>query len=116
MGCSCLIIYRRTALSLFERAYQKLLSGEHPPTGRQGDQEMIYFAWREAPFLRLLMLPEEYYCFWNGLGRFWVNAHKTYSCWALHGHGYTAAKLLALQDETPPQEIVQIPTAATQDR
>lgn len=115
MGCSCLVIYRRTAVKLYERAYQKLLSGEHPPVGRQGDQEMIYFAWREAPTVRLLMLPEEYYCFWNGLSRYWVNAHKTYTCWTLHGHGYTAAKLFALQDDTPPRESDDIPTAATHD-
>lgn len=62
---------------------------------------MIYFAWRERPELRFFLLPEEYFCFWNGLTRKWLNAHKAYECWALHGHSYDQ-RVLSLQDTQPP--------------
>ena len=142
MGCSALILFRRNATSLFVSALDKLLSGEHPPVARAGDQEcvtppppippppppsafdapfpsysppfpspspplpssphrMIYFAWRERPELRFFLLPEEYFCFWNGLTRKWLNAHKAYECWALHGHSYDQ-RVLSLQDTQPP--------------
>jgi hypothetical protein len=39
MGCSSLILFRRNMTSLFVSALDKLLSGEHPPVARAGDQE-----------------------------------------------------------------------------
>ena len=40
------------------------LAAKRHPTVRQGDQEMLWFEWQDAlaDRLRLMILPEEYYC------------------------------------------------------
>jgi len=60
-------MFRYTKSALVESwllgAAQRLIDNRHPAV-RQGDQEMLWFEWQEAlaDRLRLLILPEEYYC------------------------------------------------------
>lgn len=99
MGCSALIAYSRKAFGLLDKAYELILNNTHPEVGRQSDQEMLYFAWREhVPSIRFLLLPEEFYCFWNGLNNEWKDAHMTYKCWAVHDHGLNK-RVLDLQED-----------------
>ena len=82
--CGCMIAYRRNAAttSLFRGAMSQMLAVTRPEYCfdrsrygrplhkrdcrrlRQGDQEYIYWEWTRAadPALRMLVLPEEYYC------------------------------------------------------
>ena len=63
--CSCLIAFHNipTVRALWMGAAIRLLEGRHPQV-RQGDQEMIMFEWatQNVTQLRMLVLPEEYYC------------------------------------------------------
>ena len=62
--CTCMIYYRNRpeVIDLFLGAALRLARAVHPHV-QQRDQEMIWFEWVEArPQLRLLILPEEYYC------------------------------------------------------
>jgi len=102
MGCSCVMVYRRceATLQLFERASALLREGSRQGV-RQSDQEMLYLAWREAPQrLRVLLLPEEFYCFSNNGSSEWQSAHRTYACWAAHDH--SARNRLSLVKELKP--------------
>jgi hypothetical protein len=101
MGCSALIAYSRNAFGLLDKAYELILNNTHPEGRRQSDQEMIYFAWREhLPSTRLLLLPQEFSCYWNGLSNVWEDAHMTYRCWALHDHGLDERVLDLQENET----------------
>ena len=77
---------------------------------RVGDQEMLWVEWTahaEHHQLRVLALPEEWYCPWLPLQRGgdgqlqeprWSTSWKsgTYPCASLHGHSYTDAQLAQL--------------------
>ena len=101
--CSCLIAFHNipTVRALWMGAAIRLLEGRHPQV-RQGDQEMIMFEWatQNVTQLRMLVLPEEYYCpinmanqasgpttrmlmQWKTIG--WPVG--TYDCKAIHRHG-----------------------------
>lgn len=110
--CSCLMAFRNTPSikSVWRGAARRLVDVAHPGL-RQGDQEMIYFEWIERRRdLRVLLLPEEWYCPLRGAGGLWKSPHgEKYQCRAMHAHGqklqtggsrwhsYKAALLLASQ-------------------
>ena len=127
--CGCMIAYRRNAAttSLFRGALSQMLAVTRPEycfdrsrNGRplhkrdcrglrQGDQEYIYWEWTRAadPALRMLVLPEEYYCpsirmegktnhsgahaSWSTSWTEWAKANPrgggvgSYRCLAVHG-------------------------------
>jgi len=61
-GCATLLCQLPKVIDLFLGAALRLARAVHPHV-QQRDQEMIWFEWVEArPQLRLLILPEEYYC------------------------------------------------------
>ena len=62
--CSCLLAYHNTnaVRAWWQGAAVRLIEGRHPHI-RQTDQEMIWFEWvHNRSHLRVLALPEEYYC------------------------------------------------------
>lgn len=94
--CSCMVAFRNTPIvrSLWWGAAKRLIEGRHP-SARQGDQEMIWFEWTtNLTELRMLVLPEEYYCplgattrpdeqaMWKTAG--WPTGR--YACKATHWH------------------------------
>lgn len=103
MGCTAIVSYRpeRTrgllaaALALLER------SPAPPALHRWSDQEALWLAWTTQAdgALRVGLLPEEYYCYWQGYNTWWRTRHRRYACFALHGHNLTA-RVLALQNRT----------------
>ena len=109
MGCSCIVNYNINRVrSLFREALEIFDNRSMFKGMRRGDQEAIWLAWTRTTnhdttttsnttSTRFLLLPEEYYCFWHGYRKVWSSAHRSYNCFALHGHGYTQ-KVLSLQD------------------
>ena len=110
-GCTALLAFRTTppVLSLFRGALQRLHDGRHlNQTWRVTDQEVVWYQWIEAqPELRVLLLPEEYFCPLVQLPRqrgrraprrpLWQTSWRGpgYACRSVHGHGYTRRTLLA---------------------
>ena len=97
--CACVL--RLTKSPLVEAwllgAADRLATKRHAHV-RQGDQEMLWYEWQEnlAGRLRLLILPEDYYCpnvplsaarppTWNTSWHGW-NSRGAYACRAVHGH------------------------------
>jgi hypothetical protein len=66
--CIAIIAFNSNAATrdLFVGAARRLAMHAHQGTGYAGveqrDQEMLWFEWRATPALRMLPLPEEYYC------------------------------------------------------
>ena len=98
--CGCMLRLTRNALveAWLLGAAGRLAAKRHPEV-RQGDQEMLWFEWQDgrvADRLRLLILPEEYFCpnvplsgspalAWNSS---WRSSRRrgSYACRAVHGH------------------------------
>ncbi len=61
--CTCLMAYRNATIvhEQMEAARAGLMRRAHRSV-RQSDQEYMWFEWTRRPQLRLLVLPEEYYC------------------------------------------------------
>ena len=87
--CSCLLAFRNTpsVQSLWRGAARRLVHVTHPGV-RQSDQENIYFEWIYARHdLRVLVLPEEWYCPLAN-ARTWRSPHgESLQCRATHAHG-----------------------------
>ena len=106
-GCSAMIAYSQRALSLFATAYQMMAQRAHRELDRQGDQEYIYFAWRERHNdVRTMQLPADFFCPQQAVKNNtpeYTCLHMMrdrYSCWALHSHGFEAFdQIEALQDQ-----------------
>ena len=67
--CSCLMAYRSTqsVMSWVHDAARGILRGERPELMRQGDQEYLWLQRAENETharLRVIGLPDEYYCIW----------------------------------------------------
>jgi len=63
--CSCVIAYHSTGVihRLWLGAASRLATGRVPAAAAQREQEAIWYEWTEAlPMLRVMVLPEEYYC------------------------------------------------------
>ena len=104
MGCTAIVNYNRTRTrAFFSAARQLLASGsEFPDAMRRGDQEALWLTWTRtstASNLRVVLLPDDYYCYWNKYSTTWKAGHSTYRCYAWHAHGYKW-RLLKYQD--PP--------------
>jgi len=110
--CGCFIAYSNAIAvhELFFGAASRLIGKAHRGV-RQGDQEMIRLEWMSGhQSLRILMLPEEYYC--PGLQYVQENATRAewhtswkgtlhvergrYRCKAVHAHGFTPPHLQRL--------------------
>lgn len=105
MGCSAITAYNHNAFKLIDRAIELMVDQKYELDNvRQGDQEMLYFAWRDYEHsIRFTLLPAEYYCPWNNRNGYskkttWTDQHTTYSCWALHDHDYPE-DVLTLQEK-----------------
>mmetsp|Transcript_137233 Transcript_137233/g.256236 ORF Transcript_137233/g.256236 Transcript_137233/m.256236 type:complete len:366 (-) Transcript_137233:118-1215(-) len=100
MGCSAITAYNHNAFKLIDKAIELMVNKKYDLENiRQGDQEMLYFAWRDYEHsIRFTLLPAEFYCPWNGLKTTWQDSHETYSCWALHDHDYRK-NVLTLQEK-----------------
>lgn len=93
MGCTAMINYNVTrSRKLLQTAQHILKNSLFPKRMRRGDQEAIWLAWTNttaASNIRITLLPDEYYCYWNKYNTKWKNQHRIYNCYALHNHGYT---------------------------
>ena len=99
MLCSAVVAYWRSEAvdQLWLGAGRRLATGQHRGV-RPTDQEAIWFEWTSArlPQLRVLSLPEEYFCPLHIQQRAVGGKHKwrtswhdgRYDCRALHGHAY----------------------------
>lgn len=106
--CSCLVAYRKTAavVRFFAGAARRFLAGDFLESRKHTDQEAMYSEWLQSqdPALRLLLLPEEYYCpRWGDFGFNFTDAQGKpitrlvdaewhtdfgwpYYCRTVHGH------------------------------
>lgn len=94
MGCSAIINYNVSRSRGLLQAAQQVMHNPslYPPNMRRGDQEAIWIVWTKtnvASTLRILLLPDEYYCYWNKYDRKWKTQHSSYRCYAWHNHGYS---------------------------
>lgn len=94
MGCSCMINYNTSrSKNIWNNSLSTLRKNKFPRyIKRITDQEAIWFTWTQKNVdasLRVFLIPEEYYCFWNKKRMLWKNQHKTYRCYAVHDHNYT---------------------------
>lgn len=104
MGCSAMINYNVSRSRALLQAAQHIMRESRFPKGmRHGDQEAIWLAWTNtdvASMLRILLLPDEYYCYWNHFDPKWKTQHRTYKCYAWHSHGYTDEVLMYQDSHT----------------
>ena len=120
--CSCLMAYWNTpkVLAWLHDAAMELMQAKHPRVLRQGDQEYLWLAWvrvHASRGLRVLAMPEEYYCPWK-VPRIETSRHSNvtslradirvgqlvHACLSVHEH--SASRLVAgLLDSSPPQPV-----------
>ncbi len=110
--CGCFIAYSNATevQELFLGAASRLVGKVHRGV-RQGDQEMIRFEWMSGrQSLRLITLPEEYYCpglqyvqqnvthaEWRTSWKGTLNVERgRYRCKAVHAHGFLPSHLTRL--------------------
>ncbi len=115
--CSAVTAFGRAAEGLLADAARAVMGRTSPVLRRHGDQEYIQLVWTERyPHLRVLPLPEEFYCpdaqvtpYYGMAG--WSSQYQSthglmpYRCKAVHGHGYNASafrSLLRLVGPEPP--------------
>lgn len=103
MGCTAIVNYNTTRARAFFSAARQLLASdaEFPNAMRRGDQEALWLTWTGtsvASTLRVFLLPDEYYCYWNKYSTSWRAGRSTYRCYAWHGHGYNWRQVLKHQD------------------
>jgi hypothetical protein len=131
--CSCLIAYRRTpaVLAWFRDAARSTLRTERPELSRQSDQEYLWLLRAENAThakLRVLGLPDEYYC--PAPEQVFVDmdpsrgaspeiaspalrAHtriggQTYECRSVHGHHVTPELIAKVADGARPLSAAQV--------
>ena len=128
--CSCLMAYRSTpaVLAWFRDAARSTLRTERPDLSRQSDQEYLWLQRAENAThakLRVLGLPDEYYC--PAPERVFVDmdpargaspvlrAHtriggQTYECRSVHGHQVTPELIAKVADGVRPLSAAQVTT------
>jgi hypothetical protein len=131
--CSCLIAYRRTpaVLAWFRDAARSTLRTERPELSRQGDQEYLWLQRAENAThakLRVLGLPDEYYCpapeqvfvdmdpsrgASREIASPALRAHtriggQTYECRSVHGHHVPPELIAKVADGARPLSAAQV--------
>jgi len=110
--CSAVTAFGRAAEGLLVDAARAVMGRTSPMLRRHGDQEYMHLVWTEHhPHLRVMPLPEEFYCpdaQVNYGMAFWESPyHRThgwgsYRCKAVHGHGYNASVFRSLLRSVGP--------------
>jgi hypothetical protein len=104
--CSAVIAFGRAAEGLLADAARAVMSMTIPTLRRHSDQEYLNLEWTQRhPHLRVLPLPEEFFCpdvqllnsvaHWKSQYRS-MHGWRPYRCKAVHGHGYNESAFRSL--------------------
>ena len=116
--CTCLMAYGNSTIIRDQMAAARagLMRRSHRSV-RQSDQEYMWFEWIRRPEIRLLMLPEEYYCpgiqapalgmltetaLAHGFAvqktyvPLWMTSARSYPCHSVHTHAINATEVKRL--------------------